>query len=450
MNLQKKRVLVVGLGRTGVALVRFLAREGAVVTVSDIKPPSSLKGQLRMLKDIEFRLECGHCLKTFLENDLIILSPGVSPHLAELRAARKSGIPILSELELASYFIKAPIIAVTGTNGKTTTITLIGKVLRENGLCVWVGGNIGRPLISAARLDNLDYIVAEVSSFQLEITEKFHPYIAILLNISEDHLDRHRDINQYLSCKTRIFSAQTKDDWAILDNDNPQIASASTQATRVFFSDREEIIPGAYLKDGYIYSCLNGLNWGLDTQPLHLLGKHNYKNIMATLLVAQIVGCQFNATKKVIYEFKGLPHRLEWIGSIGNINFYNDSKGTNVGATISALDSLKPPIVLIAGGVSKGQGFLPLREAVKKRVRAAVLFGEAKGEIKRALDGAVPTLEVSNLKEATVAAIDLAKNKGNILFSPACASFDMFKDYRERGLAFKRIVKEIKKQNEKI
>ncbi len=443
-ELRHKNVLVVGLGKTGAALAKFLTAQGAKVTISDRQPASALKGYIRRLKGINFELECGaHHTKTFLGADLIVLSPGVPPNLTPIEAARTSGIPVLSELDLASHFAKTPIIAVTGTNGKTTTTTLIGKVLKANGFRVWMGGNIGKPIINAITLNNLDYIVTEVSSFQLEITKEFHPYIGVLLNISEDHLNRHRDLNQYLYCKSRLFSVQTTDDWAILDNDNPEIANIFTLAKKVFFSDKKELFPGAYLKGGYIFTGTNSLRWQLNIKSLRLLGKHNYKNIMAVLLVAQIVGCGLDATEKAVYGFKGLPHRLEWVKEVSGINFYNDSKGTNVGATIAALDCLNPPIVLIAGGLSKGQNFESLREIVKKRVKATILFGEAKEEIAKVLNGATFIIKVSNLKEAVLVAMDWAKNGESVLFSPACASFDMFRDYKERGLTFKKIVNEI-------
>ncbi len=446
MRLSRKKALVVGLGNTGLALAKFLIAKGARVAISDKKPASALKGQIRRLKDIDFKLQCGgHYLKTFLGADLIVLSPGVPPSLTPIEIARTSGIPVLSELDLASHFLKTPIIAITGTNGKTTTTTLIGKVLKANGFRVWVGGNLGKSIIDAASLDNLDYIVAEVSSFQLEITKKFHPYIGLLLNVSKDHLDRHGNLSQYLHCKSRLFGVQTENDWAILDNDNPDIASIPTLGRKVFFSDKKELSPGAYLRDGHIFACLNSLRWQLNIESLKLLGKHNYKNIMAALLVAQIIGCGFNATEKTIYNFKGLPHRLEWIKAINGINFYNDSKGTNVGATIAALESLNPPIVLIAGGLSKGQKFEPLREIVRKKVKATILVGEAKETIAQALDGATFIIKVSSLKEAVLKAMDWAENRGNVLFSPACASFDMFRDYKERGLIFKKIVNEFDK-----
>lgn len=446
MRLNRKKVLVVGLGKTGLALAKFLIAKGARVTISDRQPASALVGQIRRLKDIDFELESGgHGLKTFLEADLIVLSPGVPPNLTPIEVARASGIPVLSELDLASHFIKTPIIAITGTNGKTTTTTLIAKVLKTNGLRVWSGGNLGRPIIDAAALNKLDYIVAEVSSFQLELTSKFHPYIGVFLNISKDHLDRHGDLSLYFGCKSKLFSVQTKNDWAILDKDNPDIANVPTLGRKLFFSDKRELFPGAYLKDGHIFACLNSLRWQLDIGSLPLLGKHNYKNIMAVLLVAQIAGCKFNATEKTIYNFKGLPHRLEWVKAINGINFYNDSKGTNVGATIAALESLNPPIILIAGGLSKTQKFEPLRKIVKKKVKAAILLGEAKDAIAQALDGTAPIIKVSDLKEAVLAAMDWAKNRENVLFSPACASFDMFRDYKQRGLIFKKIVNELDK-----
>ncbi|MCD6319704.1 MAG: UDP-N-acetylmuramoyl-L-alanine--D-glutamate ligase [Candidatus Desulfofervidaceae bacterium] len=442
IEIKNKHFVVVGLGKTGASLTRFLLERGGRVTISDSASLERIKPQLETLKGFDFQLETGgHREETFLKADYIIVSPGVPLNLPIFQSVRNRGIPILGELDLVGPFLSAPIIAITGTNGKTTTTNLIGKILAAHGKKVWVGGNIGTPLAEATDDPSLDYIVAEISSFQLEPENSFHPWIGICLNVSVDHLDRHADFNTYLQTKLKLYWHQTTTDWCILEGDNQQLVQAARgiKSKKLFFGTKDRHTPGAYLKGEKIVVEVNQ-QWTLDTKNILLKGKHNYKNIMASLLVAQITGCDFQTTTEVISRFSGLPHRIELVRSVHGIAFYNDSKGTNVDATLAALDTLPDPIVLIAGGLGKGQDFSPLRPLVATKTKAVVVIGAAATEIANALGNLTPVVRAKTMEEAVKKAWQLARPRGSVLLSPACASFDMFKDYRERGEIFKKVV----------
>ena len=446
-EIKNKHFVVVGLGKTGIAITRFLAQHGGKVTVSETSPLEKLKDRIRALKNINFTIETsGHQKETFLSADYIVVSPGIPLNLAVLNIARNKGIPIIGELDLVCPYLNAPIIAITGTNGKTTTVTLLGKILKANGKNVWLGGNIGEPLINAIEQKNLDYIVAEISSFQLESSSNFHPWIAACLNVSEDHIDRHRDFHNYLHCKLKIFQHQKINDWSILEGDNKKLIDGvkrlNTKSQKLLFGLKKTYIPGAYLTEENIIAELYE-KWSLSIKDTRLLGRHNYKNIMATLLIAQITQCDFQITKEIIFSFPGLAYRLEWVRSLNGVSFYNDSKATNVEATLCAIDSLGAPIVLIAGGRGKGQDFTPLGKRGTNKVKAVVVIGSAKREIAQSFKEVIPVVETKTLEEAVKQAWELAKPKGNVLLSPACASFDMFKDFKERGRVFKRAVYEL-------
>jgi len=446
-EIKNKHFVVVGLGKTGIAITRFLAQHEGKVTVSETSPLEKLKDRIRALKNINFTIETGgHQKETFLSADYIVVSPGIPLNLAVLNIARNKGIPIIGELDLVYPYLNAPIIAITGTNGKTTTVTLLGKILKANGKNVWVGGNIGEPLINAIEQKNLDYIVAEISSFQLESSSNFHPWIAACLNVSEDHIDRHRDFHNYLHCKLKLFQHQKINDWSILEGDNKKLIDGvkrlNTKSQKLLFGLKKTYLPGAYLREENIIAELYE-KWSLSIKDTRLLGRHNYKNIMATLLIAQITQCDFQVTKEIIFSFPGLAHRLEWVRSLNGVSFYNDSKATNVEATLCAIDSLGAPIVLIAGGLGKGQDFTPLGKRGTNKVKAVVVIGSAKREIAQSFKEVIPVVETKTLEEAVKQAWELAKPKGNVLLSPACASFDMFKDFKERGRVFKRAVYEL-------
>ncbi|MDL1956697.1 MAG: UDP-N-acetylmuramoyl-L-alanine--D-glutamate ligase [Candidatus Desulfofervidus auxilii] len=441
-EIKDKHFVIIGLGKTGVALTRFLAKKGAKVTISDKAPLKKLSSNLKALEGIDFSLESGeHKEKTFLSADYIILSPGISPSLPLLKKVKINGIPILGELDLVNAFLSVPIIAITGTNGKTTTTIITAEILKNCGKKIWIGGNIGIPLVEVIKEKDLDYIVAEISSFQLEQTSSFHPYIAVCLNVSEDHLDRHFDFKNYLKCKLKIAKWQNENDWFVLEGDNQVLLEAAKglKSKKVLFGVKKPYYPGAYLdNDKIIVEIFE--RWEIDIKNIPLFGVHNYKNIMAALTIAQIIKCPFSSTIKAISSFKGLPHRLEWVSSLNGVNFYNDSKATNVGATIAALESLSKPIVLIAGGLGKGQKFDSLRPLVTKKVKALVLIGTSAEDIEKALKGTTMIFKAKDLEEAVKKAFSLAKPNANVLLSPACASFDMFSDYQERGEEFKKIV----------
>ncbi len=437
---QGKRFVVVGLGKTGFALAKFLYQKGAKVVVSDQSPLEQLTPKVEELISLGIEIEAGgHKEETFLKADGIVLSPGVSPHLPVLKHVMAKGIPVLGELDIVSPHLPCPVIAITGTNGKTTTTTILGKLLRAAGKKVWVGGNIGTPLIEALKEQNLDFIVAEVSSFQLETTTYFHPFVAICLNVTEDHLDRHGSLEVYRQCKLKIGQRQTENDWFIFDGDNPALTEAAVvlkSKKLPFGAKKNSCCLKAYLEKEKIIITLKE-RWEIPTEGLKLKGMHNYKNIMAALLVAQITGCKLAQIEQALRQFQGLPHRLEWVRSLNGVNFYNDSKATNVSATLAALESLEPPIVLIAGGLGKNQDFIPLGPALRQKTKAVVLLGEDAPKIAAVSQQYIPTFIVSDLKTAVKKAWELARPKGQVLLSPACASFDMFKDYQERGERFK-------------
>ncbi len=437
---QGKRFVVVGLGKTGFALAKFLYQKGAKVVVSDQSPLEQLKPKVEELISLGIEIEAGgHKEETFLKADGIVLSPGVTPHLPVLKHVMAKGIPVLGELDIVSSYLSCPVIAITGTNGKTTTTTLLGKLLRAAGKKVWVGGNIGTPLIEALKEQNLDFIVAEVSSFQLETTTYFHPFVAICLNVTEDHLDRHGSLEVYQQCKLKIAQRQTENDWFVFDGDNPALTEAAVvlkSKKLPFGAKKNSCRLKAYLEKEKVIITLKE-RWEIPTEGLKLKGMHNYKNIMAALLVAQITGCKLAQIEQALRQFQGLPHRLEWVRSLNGVSFYNDSKATNVSATLAALESLEPPIVLIAGGLGKNQDFIPLGPALRQKTKAVVLLGEDAPKIAAVSQQYIPTFIVSDLKTAVKKAWELARPKGQVLLSPACASFDMFKDYQERGERFK-------------
>ena len=437
--MQSKRFVVVGLGKTGFALAKFLYQQGAKVLVSDHSPLEQLKPRVKELMSLGIEIEAGgHKEETFLRADGIVLSPGVNPHLPVLKLAKAKGIPVWGELDIVFPYLPCPVIAITGTNGKTTTTTLLGKLLKAAGKRVWVGGNIGTPLVEALKEKDLDFIVAEVSSFQLEINTSFHPFVAICLNVAEDHLDRHGSLEVYRQCKLKIAQKQRKNDWFIFDGDDPALSEAALllKSEKLPFGIKKDYVPGAYLEKGKIIITLKE-RWEIPIEVLKLKGTHNYKNVMAALLAAQITGCELAQIEQTLKQFPGLPHRLEWVRSLNGVSFYNDSKATNISATLAALESLEPPIVLIAGGLGKGQDFTSLGPALQQRTKAVVLLGKDAPKIAAISKQYVPTFIVSDLRAAVRKAWELARPKGQVLLSPACASFDMFKGYQERGEYFK-------------
>jgi len=444
MDLKGRKVLVVGMARTGIATAKFLKAKGSLVTTTEAKPEEEMREAVRELKGLDLSTEwAGHQAETFLKQDLVVVSPGVDLNIDPIQKAIRQGIRVISEIELAYHFIHVPILAITGTNGKTTTTLLLGEMLKEDGRRVGVGGNVGEPLILFANGgDRWDVLVVEISSFQLEAIEDFRPRISVLLNITEDHLDRYSSYNDYIQAKVRIFANQNSGDLAVLNRDDPivMLSGEKAKAKKVLFSMRERLKEGAF-SDGRTISLRfegNGEEYSLDKTSLK--GVHNVENMMAALTAARIFGCSKRAVQDVLDRFKGLEHRLEFVREIGGVRFYDDSKGTNVGSVVKSLLSFSEPVILIAGGKDKNGDLSPLKELVEKRVKCLVLLGEAKERMNRELGGLTETVIAKTMEEAVSLARQKARGGEVVLLSPACSSFDMFKDYKERGRVFKEAV----------
>lgn len=448
MDIQKKKILVIGLGKTGCATVRFLVHRGAHVVVTDEKPRSELVTILDELSDLSFSCECGTYDVSVLSGvDFIVPSPGVPPSHILLREATKKGIPILSEIELAYRFLKVPMIAITGTNGKTTTTTLTGKILAESGKKVFVGGNIGNPLIAYVESDQReDYVVVEVSSFQLQWIQYFRPSVSMLLNTTCDHVDYHGSFDEYRRAKEKIFTNVKDGDYVILNADEPEsfVLSEKLTARVEFFSSSREVERGMYLDgDTLVYRTSEGV---CETYPLRMIkipGSHNIENVMASIMAARYCGCTRSSVMRSIENFTGIPHRIEFTVEKGGVVFYDDSKGTNVGAVMRAIETFSKPIILLMGGRDKQGDFHPLAPLLKQRVKALILFGEARGRIQSMIGGIVHTLSMATLREAIEAAYHISSPGDVVLLSPGCASFDEFSDYKERGRFFKDVVKNL-------
>jgi UDP-N-acetylmuramoylalanine--D-glutamate ligase len=438
MNLPE-RILIVGLGATGIAAAKFLHGIGKQIALADEKPESELVSRLAELGGIPFTGHFGpHRKDDFLAYPMIVLSPGVDSELPVLREARSKGIRIIGEIELAFLFIKEPIIAITGTNGKTTTTTLIGEIFRKAFGDVFVGGNIGTPLIRYVTENRkTSHIVLEISSFQLETIETFRPNTAILLNITEDHLDRYRSFNEYKEAKYRIFENQTEGDYALI---NTNILPVMKGTPKILpFSTRQEISEGAFARNGNLYVRFGGREIIYKRELSPLVGAHNTENILTALLTAHIYGIEQEITEVALKTFKGLPHRVEHIRTIDGITFYNDSKATNVDAARRAIENIDGNVVLIAGGKDKGGSYHAITE-VADRMRALIVIGEARERIVHELGGYIRTYTEDSMEDAVRKAREVAQSGDMVLLSPMCSSFDMFKDYKDRGNTFRRIV----------
>lgn len=444
-ELKDRNVLVVGLGRSGVAASRLLARNGASVTATDNKVFDALSAEAKELLPLGVNIEAGrHKPETFLSADLIILSPGVPADIAPIAKAKERGIKIISEIELAWHLLNAPVIAITGSNGKSTTTTLIGEILKAKGDKVFVGGNLGTPLteyvLSGA---GSDCVVAEVSSFQLETIEGFRPAIAVLLNISPDHLDRYRDIREYREAKFRIFENQGPGDFAVINGDEPWSVDIRKRIKGevISFSRKRRVERGLYTEDGWIVSTVDHCEGKVcKISEIGIRGVHNLENSMAATAAALLLGCSQETIAPALKKFSGLEHRLEFVREIGGVKYINDSKGTNVGAVIKSVEGFDEPLLLIAGGRDKGSDFLPLRPLIKEKVRRLILIGEAREKIGAAVGDLTTTVYSDSLEEAVRIAFREAVKGDVVLLSPACASFDMFKNFEERGRRFKEIV----------
>lgn len=452
MDLKNKKILVVGLARTGVAVARFLSARGARVTVTDMKGEAELAPCIEQLSGLDITFELGrHDRHSFLMAELIVVSPGVPLEIGPLLMARAQRREVISEVELASRFIAAPLVAITGTNGKTTTTTLTGEIFRACGFKTFVGGNIGNPLIEAveADADSYERLVVELSSFQLEGIDTFKPRVAALLNITEDHLDRYASFQEYIDAKLRIFAHQEASDYAVLNIDDPLVNDCAGRiaAQVVPASQKRELPEGICYRDGVITFRWKGREERFPTAGYHIRGVHNIENIMAALAAALLLGCDAATAQAAVSAFRGLPHRMELVRTVNGVNWYEDSKATNVGSVEKALASFDN-ITLIAGGKDKGGSYAPLAELVRTRVRHMVLIGEARERIAGELGRLTDTRMASSLEEAVSIAAGMTQPGGVVLFSPACSSFDMFRDYEERAECYKAAVRGLAEEEE--
>lgn len=460
-ELAGKKVTVMGLARSGVAAARLLVAAGARVTVADGKAEGALGPVLDRLDRRSVTMRLGPGYETALDGaDLAVISPGVPYRLPALEAARRRGLRVVGELELASWFLEVPLLAVTGTNGKSTTVTLVGLMLKESGKRAFVGGNLGTALGEAAlaayeaqrqgQPAPYEVIVAEVSSFQLETTDAFHPRVAALLNITPDHLDRYDSLEHYAETKARIFQRQGPDDAAVLNLDDARVAALAGRLTaRTLGFSLADPPPRSGLEGAYLRGEQLVADWGGRTEEicrrgdLRLIGAHNQSNALAAAAIGLQAGCPLPAVRAVLCSFPGLEHALELVRERQGVRFINDSKGTNVDATVKAIESLAEPVILIAGGRDKGGDFAKLQAPVRKKVKKLILIGEAADRIQAALGAFDRISRAGSLAEAVTAAAAEARPGEAVLLSPACASFDMFADYQDRGRQFKALVQQL-------
>ena len=459
MDLAGKKIVIVGLGRTGLAVARFLHQQGGRIMATDTADAATLGGTVAQLRNMGIAVELGaHSSRVFKESDLIVVSPGVSHTIAPIVQAKAKGVAVVGEVELAARFIQTPIVAVTGTNGKTTTTELVGQMLRNSGMTAFVGGNIGNPLIeyvSSGQKEQL--VVAEISSFQLDTIDRFRPHISILLNITADHLDRYPNFEAYADSKIRIFENQQADDVAVLNGSDPLIRAktADIKSRRLFFPALQADEQGAVLNGKRIILNLEKLEplqpaiqipnskiqnqIHLDITQTALKGRHNHENVCAASLAALAAGGTVEGIQQTLAEFKGLPHRLEHVATINNIHFYNDSKATK-------LDCFSKPIVLLMGGRDKGSNFEVLADSIGKHVKELIVMGEAAVPIKDALGRRTSTKMADSMDAAVATAFAAANPNEIVLLSPGCASFDWYGSYAERGDDFRRAVEKIQKK----
>lgn len=441
MDLKDKHIAVIGMARTGIATANFLAAHGARVVLTEQKNREEFADASSAL-DSKIKTAFGNSAPP-VDAELIVLSPGVDINSPFLDDARKRGTAIISEIELAYHFNSAPIIAVTGTNGKTTTTTLIGNLLEQSGKKMRVGGNIGIPFISLIGGETPDYMVLEVSTFQLEAIERFRPKIALILNITPDHLNRHKTMKQYAELKGNIAKNQTDEDFLVLNADDPLALKAAEdkKAKKLHFSLEKEVAEGAWVRDGIIRLRIGSQEQEIcEITCLKQNMQWQVENLLAVVITGALAGVDARIMAETLKNFPGLEHRLELVTTVRGIDFVNDSKGTNVGSVLKSLNSFTRPIILIVGGQDKGNDFSPLKPLFKKKVKHLILIGEAKSKIRQILNGTPSCEEADTLETAVSAAMRHAVPGDVVLLSPACASFDMFRDYADRGNQFKTIV----------
>lgn len=442
MDISKDRILIIGLGKTGIETSRFLKARGADFKAADSQPLSRLGSEVGELLNSGVKIETGRQRDELFDwADVIIPSPGVSFNTPQIKKALQNGKKIISEIELASYFISRPVIGITGTNGKTTTTTLISKILENSGKKVFTGGNIGVPLISIAGNDGeYDYLVLELSSFQLQGIEKFKPFIGVILNISDNHLDHHIDFEEYLDAKLSLFKNHNMENWAVF-NKNDKILT-----NRLSTINTNKLTFGKIENGSDLFSDSKKVfykNSSVDISNIKLLGSHNIENIMAAAAVATILGIDNSTVEDTVREFQTLAHRLEFVKTVNGIKIYNDSKSTSPDATLKAIESLDSPIILVAGGKDKDIDYRILNNILKLKVKHLILIGEAKEKMKKQLQSSTFISTANSLEDAVKTAMKCSQPEDTLLFSPGCSSFDMFKSYEERGRKFKEIVENI-------
>ncbi len=449
-TVEGQRVTVAGAARSGIAAAELLARRGARVTLSDAKSAVDETDRDR-LQRAGVTLELGgHLANTFATAALVVMSPGVPPEIPAVMAARAAGVPVIGEVELAFRWLAGRVIAITGTKGKSTTTTLTGRMLQQAGIRTTVGGNIGAPLSAQVDGSTTDTLhVVEVSSFQLDQIDRFRPWIAVMLNFSPDHLDRHHTVEAYAQAKSRVFENQQPSDWAIVNADDSgavQLA-ASARAARRLFSKRGAIATGTVVEDGWIVSRTPEQTERLvPLASIRLLGSHLIDDVMAAATAARLAGAGVDAVAAAVESFMGLEHAMELVADVGGVRFVNDSKATNVESAVRSIESFESDVVAIVGGRFKGGDLGLLRGPIAARAKAIVAIGEAQGLVRDAFADLVPVHAASSMEDAVAAAYELARPSGVVVLAPACASFDMFRDYAERGRSFKSAVVAIAKR----
>jgi UDP-N-acetylmuramoylalanine--D-glutamate ligase len=451
IELGGKKVLVVGLARTGIATALFCAERGARVTATESRPEAEIAETAVKLRAAGVTLElAGHRAETFAEQDLIVPSPGVPPMMPALAAARAIGVPVWSEIELAWRFLRGRLICITGSNGKTTTTSLIGHILETARLPVQIAGNIGTPLISRVDLSSdASFTVVEASSFQLESISKFRPDIGVLLNVTPDHLDRHGSIEAYGRAKARMFENQTAEDAAVINADDPIAPQYAPSGPRVFYFSREKrVASGCYLRgDEIVFRCDGTETVLLLRKDIGLRGSHNIENVLAAAAAARLAGAEPVAIAEGVRSFAGVEHRIEYVATISGVEYFNDSKATNVDATLKALDAFPGNVLVILGGKDKGSDYRILRQALRSHARMALLIGSAADKIEAELGGVIPVERAETLARAVEIASRHARPGDIVLLAPACASFDQFENFEQRGRVFKQLVRELEKKN---
>lgn len=445
-------MLVVGLARTGVATALFCAARSAKVTATEVRPESELGDVPARLRAAGVTLELGgHTEKTFLAQDLIIASPGVPADDALLVAARSKKITMWSEIELAYRFQEGKLVGITGSNGKTTTTTLLYHILANAGIEAVLAGNVGTPLISRVEEMSARTVAAvELSSFQLELIERFRPDIGVMLNLTPDHLDRHKTMEAYAGAKARLFENQTELDAAVLNADDPPTVGYAPKKPQVFwFSRKQPVKQGGYLKgDEIVVAHKGGEDFVMKAGEIPLVGAHNLENVLAAVTAARLAGVDAASIGKAVKTFAGVEHRLEFVAEIAGVKYYNDSKATNVDATLKALDGFPGRILLILGGKDKGSDYTVLQKPLREKAILALLVGAASDKIERQIAGSVAIERAESIERAVDIASHAAQAGDIVLLAPACASFDQFLSYEHRGRVFKELVRQIGRKSQ--